>query len=176
MCEPRSNYRFAPVDAFWEKTHTYKELSLVLRQFHRHYSDLFLKLAPTRVTFLHRPHGGGKKWTPNEFLCVLETPNRPDHPIVIGEFVDIKGRRYVMFVNASMKKSVYLRTYFRGGDAKLYVYNQNGELNEGFDVARTAHYRTDTQFRVGHMLGPGQSFIYRVDSSVIRRTPIKIDH
>jgi len=162
--------------AFWEKTQTWHDLRLVLKQFHNQFGDLFLKLAPTRVTFLHRPRGGGQKWTPNELVSLLETPYSPEHPILIGEFVDTEGYRYVMMVNLDRDKSVWLKNYFPGSDVKIYVRRGNGQFSEGIDSSQAARRRTETEFRIAHWLAPGQSFVYRLDSSLIRKTPVKFEY
>jgi len=51
MRQPEENYRGAPVDEHWHHNPTWDYLRLVQTSFHRHYGDLFARLASTRVSF-----------------------------------------------------------------------------------------------------------------------------
>src|SRR5665811_1334194 len=100
MRQPQENYRHSPIDEFWHRTQTYDDLRLVQRSFHRHYGALFTHLASTRVTFYPEAFGGGEVFTPDALVSRV-LPDRAGHPLLIGEFTDLAGRRYVMLVNNS---------------------------------------------------------------------------
>ena len=170
MRDPHGNYRFPPVDAFWEKTQTYDDLRIVHRAFHQRYGDLFLKLASTRTTFYPTPYGGGQAFTPNEVLKNV----RPlgDGELVIGEFVDAEGRRYVMVVNNSTTDNAYVVLTFQGTKVKLYTRDWKGHERRGLDQSARSNGVREGDFRVGYWLAPGQELFQRVDSEMIRTSAI----
>ncbi|MHC4563632.1 MAG: hypothetical protein ACYS8X_12780 [Planctomycetota bacterium] len=171
MRDPHGNYRFPPVDAFWEKTQTYDNLRVVHRAFHTRYGDLFLRLAPTRVTFFPEPYGGGEAFTPNEVLKEIK-PWDGHGELVIGEFVDAKGQRYVMAVNNSTTENLYVVLTFQGKDVKLYTRDWQGHEREGLDQACHIRGWRDGYFKAGYWLAPGQEIFQRVDSEMVRTSAI----
>ena len=171
MRDPHGNYRFPPVDAFWEKTETYDDLRILHRNFHTRYGDLFLRLAPTRVTFFPEPYGGGEAFTPNELLTEVR-PWAGHGELVIGEFVDAEGQRYVMVVNNSTTESLYVVLGFAGRDVKIYTRDWKGHERPGPDQASHVKGWKDGTFKVGYWLAPGQEAFQRVDSEVVRTSAI----
>jgi hypothetical protein len=169
MRQPHANYRLSPVDENWDRTQTYYDIRRFQKAFHRHYGDLFLRLAPTRVTFAPKAWGGGAVFTPNELVSKIE----PDGwPVLLGEFVDIEGRRYVMLVNNSTTESAHITLTFPGADVKVYSWNWSGKEYEGGAYCADNSQRTDDGLRVGHWLAPGQEAVYRVDSAAIRAAAV----
>jgi len=171
MRQPHANYRLSPVDENWDRTQTYYDLRRFQKGFHRHYGDLFLRLAPTRVTFYPTAFGGGEVFTPNELVSEL-IADKDGHPLLLGEFVDREGRRYVMLVNNSTSESVRATLGFPGADVKIYSWNWSGEEYEGGAYCADAVQHTENSVRVGHWLAPGQEAVYRVDSEAIRKAEI----
>ena len=171
MRDPHGNYRFPPVDAFWEKTQTYDDLRVVHRAFHQRYGDLFLRLAPTRVTFFPTAYGGGEAFTPNEVLKEIK-PWDGSGELVVGEFVDAEGRRYVMGVNNSTTDSLYVVLTFQGEDVKLYTHDWRGGERPGTDQAAHISGWREGFFKVGYWLAPGQDLFQRVDSEMVRTSDI----
>ncbi|MHC4985398.1 MAG: hypothetical protein ACYTFO_04495, partial [Planctomycetota bacterium] len=172
MRDPHQNYRFPPVDAFWEKTETYDNLRIVHRAFHTRYGDLFLRLAPTRVTFFPEAYGGGEVFTPNELLTEVRPWHDHDGKLLIGEFVDAEGQRYVMAVNNSTTNSVYVVLGFAGQDVRLYTRDWRGHERPGADQAAHVKGWKDGTYKVGYWLAPGQEIFQRVDSEVVRTSAI----
>jgi len=185
-----SNYRLAPVDENWERTATYYHLRHFQKLFHRRYGDLFLRLAPTRVSFWPHPRGGGEMFTPDELVAeiivdsgafvdprgALHEPRDPKHPLLLGEFTDATGGRYVMLVNNSAEKSVRVALTFPGPDVKIYSWD-NGREREGAAYSADVNSsrmleRSEHGVRIWHWLAPGQEAVYRVDSEAIRKAPI----
>jgi len=171
MREPHANYRLSPVDENWDRTQTYYDIRRFQKAFHRHYGDLFLRLAPTRVTFYPKPWGGGAAFTPNELVSKIELGE--EHALLVGEFVDMEGRRYVMFVNNSTTESIHPTVTFPGPDAKIYSWDWSGKEYAGGAYCADNVEQTSEGLRVGHWLAPGQEAVYRVDSQAIRTAAIK---
>jgi len=171
MRQPHANYRLSPVDENWDRTQTYYDLRRFQKAFHRHYGDLFLRLAPTRVAFYPQAFGGGEVFLPDELVAEVK-PDKEGHPLLLGEFVDIEGRRYVMLVNNSTTDSVRAALTFPGADVKIYSWNWSGQEYEGGAYCADSTQRTDAGLTVWHWLAPGQEAVYRVDSEGIRRAEI----
>ncbi|HOX37233.1 MAG TPA: hypothetical protein PL033_04520 [Candidatus Brocadiia bacterium] len=174
MRQPHANYRLSPVDENWDRTETYYDIRRFQKDFHRHYGGLFLKIAPTRVNFHPEEIGGGKVFTPNELVSVL-SPDKKDHPLLLGEFADVEGRRYVMLVNNSMRGSVYATLKFPGKDVKVFSWNWDGKEYEGGAYSACDTVRGDDGLTISHWLAPGQEAVYRVDSEAIRKAEIHVE-
>ena len=186
--QPISNYRSAPFDITWQKTQTYDDLRLLHTPFHRFYGDLFNRLVSTGTSFYPDSpdpyinsrgeiQSPGPGWKPNELISKISTQTA-NHPLMIGEFADIQGRRYVMVVNNSMTDSVKVSLTFPGEDVKTYSADWwDGQEKEG--IAYTAlgvggQNRTKDGFKVWHWLAPGQETVYRIDSKLIRNSKIQL--
>jgi hypothetical protein len=173
MRKPHDNYRLSPVDEHWDRTETYYDLRRLQKGFHRLYRNLFSGLVSTRVTFLPEPYGGGAAFTPNELVAAVE-PDKENHPILVGEFVDSQGRRYIMVVNNSTTDSVRVALRFPGDQTKLFSWNWDGEEVEGPAYSAQRVEKTAGGLSVRHWLAPGQEAVYRVESPRIRElSPIQ---
>ncbi len=170
MRDPHSNYRFPPVDEYWEKTHTYYDLQRIQTAFHKRYGDLFLKLAPTRVTFYPEAFGDGEVFTPNELLLDVWTYKK-DRRILVGEFVDIEGRRYMMVVNNSTTNNAHVVLTFPK-HAKSYSWNWQGKEYEGTAYSHFGTEHRQAGYVAGYWLAPGQELVQRVEAEGIRKTEI----
>ncbi len=169
MRQPHENYRRAPIDEFWHRTQTYDDLQLVQRSFHRHYGALFTRLASTRVTFYPEAFGGGEVFTPDSLVSRV-LPDRDGHPILLGEFTDLEGRRYVMLVNNSITESINVGLTFPGDDVKVFSWNWHGQEVEGPAFSATGHpVRDEHGLTIRHWLAPGEEAVYRVQSSAAAR-------
>jgi hypothetical protein len=172
MRHPHENYRRSPVDEHWNRTQTYEDLRLVQKSFHRHYGDLFTRLASTRVSFYPEAFGGGEVFIPDGIVSQL-TPDRPGHPLLIGEFTDLQGQRYVMIVNNSVSESVNVGVTFPGDDVKVYSWNWSGAEVEGGAYSATGRPPRDLRgLTIRHWLAPGQEAVYRVESASAAREPV----
>jgi len=171
MREPHSNYRLAPVDEHWDRTQGYYDLRRIQKSFHRFYGDLFLRLVPTRVTFSPAPFGGGQAFAPNELVSALE-PDSPNHPVLLGEFVNAEGQRYVMLVNGSTTDCTHVALTFPGEDVRVYSPRWEGGESEGGAYCADRTERLDDGLRIWHFLAPGQEAVYRVDSAALREAAV----
>ncbi len=169
--QPQENYRMSPVDENWNRTQTYYDILRFQKAFHRHYGDLFLRLTSTRVTFSPKAFGGGAVFTPSETVLEI-SPDRPGHPLLLGEFVDAKGRRYAMLVNNSSSAVVCARITFPGKDVKIYSWDWNGKEKEGGAYATGRIERHIDRLDVWQWLAPGQEVVFRVDSEQARKAKI----
>jgi len=174
MRNPHSNYRFSPVDENWEKTQTYNDLRWIQNAFHKRYGDLFLRLVPTRVTFYPEPFGGGEVFSPNDLLVKVETEHRGSR-LLIGEFADLQGRRYVMVVNNSTTDNAHVILTFRDRKTQVHSWDWEGREEEGPAHPVRGHERRKTGYVVGYWLAPGQELVQRVESDELRKTKIKLD-
>jgi hypothetical protein len=156
------NYRFAPIDEFWEKTQTYYDLRRVQRNFHRYYGDLFNRLVSTRVSFYPKAFGGGEAWTRNELVSSIWPAYDNDTPILIGEFVDAQDRRYIMFVNNSRKAIDRVKITFPE-NVKLFSWDANGRERQGGAYASDNPQMENDGLVAWHWLAPGQEAVYRVE-------------
>jgi hypothetical protein len=171
MREPHSNYRLSPVDEHWDRTETYYDLRRIQKSFHRQYGDLFLRLAPVRVTFAPEPFGDGDVFTPNEVVSAIDSGGKP---VLIGEFADSAGQRYVMVVNNSTEENARVAVTFPGKDVQLHSWQWNGTEQPGHAYSADSAERTEAGVTVWHWLAPGQEAVYRVESELTRLTPVTI--
>ena len=157
------NYRFAPIDEFWEKTQTYHDLRRVHRGFHRYYGDLFNRLASTRVSFYPKAFGGGETWTPNDLISEIWPAYDNQTPILVGEFVDAQDRRYVMLVNNSTTKIDRVLVKF-STKAKLFSWDHNGRECAGGGYSGEGAPKLDADgLAAWFWLAPGQEAVVRVE-------------
>lgn len=163
--EPGANYRDAPVDRFWQKTDTYRWIQRVQVSFNRRYGELFNKLVSTKVMFYPNGRGGDYAFHPDELLTkiTMKSPD-PEAGLMIGEFVDAKGRRYVMFVNTSQTASVVATTTFRGPHVTLFSWDWNGHEHVGSAYSATNPTPAGQDVETSNMLAPGQEAVYRVSA------------
>ncbi|HOK56464.1 MAG TPA: hypothetical protein PKV21_08970 [bacterium] len=159
---PHSNYRFSPVNELWELTETYYNLRLIHKNFHQHYRDLFTKLVSRKVFFYPEASGGWSKFNPKESLISQISCMPENHPLLIGEFVDIVGRPYIMLVNNSMKENVYCTITFTGKNIRVFSWDWDGKEYEGKAYSAILINRGKENIRVSHWLAPGQEAVYRV--------------
>lgn len=178
--DPAYNYRDTPIDAFWEKTPTFFHLKKIHNSFHKRYGDLFTRIVPTRFTFVGKVYGDGTAFTPNGVISYVgadEVESHKGHPVLVGEFVDREGGRYVMIVNNSITESVKVKLRFPGKETKIFSWAWNGKRYEGLANAETkvnvpqATVVGNEIEIVGGWLAPGQEIVYQVESQSARATP-----
>jgi hypothetical protein len=169
MRQPHANYRMSPVDEFWNKTPLYYDLQRVQNSFHKRYKDLFNKLVSTRVCFYGKSYGDGEWFSPDDLITAIGTIRgkkgniNDDKPLLIGEFVNMKGQRYVMFVNNSMTESNRFIITFPG-NATTYSFDWYGNEYAGpaYCSDEIITEKDGTQLH-GLWLAPGQEALYRVE-------------
>jgi len=162
MRQPHDNYRLAPVDEHWDRTQTYYDIRRVQKNFHRFYGDLFTRLVSTRVSFYPNAYGGGEAFSPDDIVSRV-MPDAENHPILVGEFTDVEGRRYVMIVNNSMKDSVNVGITFPGEDVKVFSWNWQGKEYGGGAYCASGQHRDQNGLTIRHWLAPGQEAVYRIE-------------
>jgi hypothetical protein len=173
MRNPHQNYINPPVDEFWEKTQTWHDMRKVHQAFHKRYGDLFMNLASARVTFIPHGYGGGTSYTGNELTEMIIAPNDMDAPALLGEFIDMEGRRYIMLVNLHRTDSVWWAVKYPGDDVEIYQYSWDGEERPGAASAASKFERGQSgNIGVGYWLRPGQAIVQRVDSTDIRNSEL----
>ena len=111
---------------------------------------------------------------PPDGIVLKVSPDAQNHPILIGEFTDIDGRRYVMIVNNSMTENVNVGVTFFGKDTKVFSWNWSSVENEGAAYCASEIRRDDEGLTIRHWLAPGQEAVYRVDSESAANEPILI--
>jgi len=163
MRQPHDNYRLSPVDEHWDRTDTYYNIRRVQKSFHRRYGALFVELVSTRVTFYPEAWGGGEVFSPNELVSRV-LPDAEGHPILIGEFIDLEGRQYVMIVNNSMTENVNVGITFPGKDTRVFSWNWSGKEYEGTAYCASGQSRDENGLTIRHWLAPGQEAVYRVQN------------
>jgi len=171
MREPHDNYRLSPVDELWDKTQTYYDIRRVQRNFHRRYGGLFTKLVCTNVMFYPDAYGEGKVFEPDGIVSGI-LPDVQNHPILIGEFTDAGGQRYVMIVNNSMTENVNVGITFPGSDASVFSWNWSGIEYEGPAYCASGTVRDENGLAIRHWLAPGQEAVYRIESESAFNEPI----
>ncbi len=178
MRDPQKDYRYAPIDSFWRRTETWETMRDIHAGFHRRYGDLFMNLAVTRVTFLPYGYGGGQTFTPSEVVANARAGYDTTIPMMISEFIDLEGQRYVMVVNLDHERSLFMGMRYPGEDVEIYSYDWNG--NEYRGPAYTAYavpspvMRREDCLDAGYMVGPGESFLQRVDSTELRQSELTL--
>lgn len=161
MLAPNANYRMCPVDELWDKTPTYYDIRRVQQGFHKHYGDLFNRIVSTRVTFYSKVFGDGVEFTPDDIILKVDSAKKL--PLLIGEFTDLEGKRYAMFVNNSMTEDEVFNITFPKG-SKTYSWNWYGKEYEGGAYCHLG-VQSDDAGNVVHplMLAPGQEAVYRIE-------------
>ncbi len=167
---PESNYYNSPYDDFFNKTQTYYDLYDIQKRFQKRYGKIINKLVSTRVTFAGmKPLGGCKSFTPNGLVAKVE-----GGPILVGEFVDPQGKRYVMLVNLKMTGASRMMVTFTGKDAKYYSYSWEGgnEFEGRSDESISEDLSGSQGPKIDHYVYPAQMVLYRIDSKTARAEPI----
>ena len=167
MRQPHANYRLSPVDEHWDRTDTYYDIRRVQKSFHRMYGDLFTRIVTTRMTLFPDAMGGCDAFTPNGIISRV-LPDSEGHPIMLGEFVDLEGRRYAMIVNNSTTENTNVGITFPGEDVKVYSRDWGGNEYEGGAYGAHGQTRDEHGLTIRHYLAPGQEAVYRVDSEAAR--------
>lgn len=169
MRQPHANYRMSPVDEFWNKTPLYYDLQRVQNSFHRRYKDLFNKLVSTRVCFYGKSYGDGELFSPDDLISSIKTDpgkasnNNPNLSLLIGEFVNMKGQRYVMFVNNSMTENNRVFITFPE-NVKTYSWDWNGKEFQGAAYCIDEIIIENDGKKLHKLwLAPGQEAVYRVE-------------
>ncbi len=162
MRQPEANFRMSPVDEHWNRTQTYDDIRRVQKSFHRRYGDLFNRVVCTSVSFFPNAYGGGDVFKPNEIVADIRPDCSNTHPILMGEFADLEGRRYVMFVNNSMTESERVKITFRK-NARLFSWDWHGREYEGAAYCADGSGPEGDGIAVWHWLAPGQEAVYRVE-------------
>ncbi len=166
MRAPHSNYRQAPIDEHWYRTPTWDALRLVHNNHHKFYGDLFTRLVCTKVMFSPEPFGGGQAFEPDGLIAEIGPSGSPDSPaLLVSEFVDLEGRRYVMLVNNSQTANARASIKFRGADVRVFSYNWAGKEYEGGAYSADDQRREADGLTLYHWLAPGQEAFYRVESA-----------
>lgn len=149
-------------------------LRLVYKTFYRVYGDLFNHLVSTKVMFYGKVYGHGNPFAPDNLVSNVTT-DIPNHPVLIGEFADAEGKRYVMIVNNSQTVDAMITVAFPGKDARIisWDWNHNERPDAAFSVSGYA--RNDDGFIAQHWLAPGQEAVYRVESSLANSEPNKFE-
>jgi hypothetical protein len=157
---PCSNTGIAPIDEFWEKTQTYNDMRRVQQRFHKTYGDLFNRLVSTRVSFYPKACGQGEVFTPDDLVLGIWPAYDGDCPILIGEFTDKEGRRYVMFVNNSQTQTDRVLAKFPL-KSKLYSFSHGCE---GKEILVNDGSKPDPEFLPEWLwLRPGGEMVFRVE-------------
>ena len=159
---PGADTGVAPVNEFWEKTQTYRDIRSVQNRFHKTYGGLFNHLVSTRVSFYPKAMGKGEAWKANDLVSGIWPAYDNDLPMLVGEFTNIEGKRYVMFVNNSQTKKdrvlikfplkTKLYSFDYGSEGKEKLVNDGTENSEGFVTAWL-------------WLSPGGETVFRVELS-----------
>ena len=160
MRKPHANYRMSPVDELWDKTAAYYDLRRIHTGFHQRYGNLFNKIASTRVCFVGEVYGDGEPFKQDRWISSVEC--RDKAKMVIGEFADLEGRNYAMFVNNSMVDSEFFNVSFAKG-VRAYSYDWDGAEYEGAAYCGGT-VDTDGNGCLRHqlILAPGQEAFYRL--------------
>ncbi len=161
MRDPHQNYRFSPVDEFWETTRTYEDLRKIHGAFHKRYGDLFNKLVSTKVMFYPKGMGGFASFEPDETItgvrfANIEAQSRPNGSILLGQFIDKEKDKYVMIVNNTEEVSFEAEVKMGCENAITYIWNWEGEKvpdGRGENGVRTVRV----------WLAPGQEQVFKIE-------------
>jgi len=160
MDSPGPDIGIPPVDEFWEKTQTYYDMRHVQQRFHKTYGGLFNRLVCTRVSFFSKTYGGGEVWKPNDLVLDIWPAYDNKLPVLVGEFTDNEGNRYVMFVNNSQTQTDRILVKF-ALKTKLYSYGYGSEGKEG--LVNDGSQPDADCIPVWLFLGPGGETVFRVE-------------
>ena len=160
MDSPGPDIGIPPVDEFWEKTQTYYDMRHVQQRFHKTYGGLFNRLVCTRVSFFSKTYGGGEAWTPNDLVLDIWPAYDNKLPVLVGEFTDSEGKRYIMFVNNSQTQTDRILIKFPL-NTKLYSYSYGSEGKEF--LANDGSQPDADCIPMWLFLGPGGETVFRVE-------------
>ena len=163
MRKPHSNYRFSPVDEFWETTQTYHDLRKIHNAFHKRYGGLFNELVSTKVMFFPKGKGGFESFSPDSLIAEIEITQTETETktgsIMLGEFLDKDGNRYIMIVNDTEKISLKPTIKLVCENANVFIWNWNGQKQ--FWGRGDKGFKTVTQW-----LAPGQELFYCIEPDI----------
>jgi hypothetical protein len=180
MRDPQKDYHGAPIDAWWRRTETWEVMRDLNQGFHRRYGDLFMNMAVVKVSFLPDAFGGGNVFEKDTSDVVgnVRAGYDTSHPMMISEFIDLEGQRYVVVMNLDMEKSVFMGVRYLGDDVEIYSYDWDGNEYRG-----SSHCAYGVPWPVkrgpgvldgGYQIGPGEMFVQRVDSTRIRQSELTL--
>ncbi len=164
MREPHGNYRFSPVDEFWETTQTYDDLRKIHKAFHKRYGDLFNKLVSSRVIFYPKARGGFDAFSSDSSDTVVadvkiaqcQSEDKSTATVMLGEFVDKDGNNYLMIVNDSYQ-STRPEIKIKCENANTYMWNWQGQK------VFSGRGDKDGYKMFGDWLAPGQELLICIE-------------
>lgn len=163
MREPQDNYRVSPIDEHWERTETFEWLSRVNRTFLQWQAPVLLGLTLERTFHVGRAWGGAPLLTGSPLVHWAKSVH--GSPLIVSEFTDAKGRKYVAVVNNSQTESDAAEVCIAGRAPNLFRVGWKGAEQE-LSAAGEWHATPGTDFVIARCwLAPGQMELYRVESA-----------
>ena len=119
-------------------------------------------------------YGKGKPFAPDAMIANVGT-DLPNHPVLLGEFTDKDGERYLMIVNNSQTVDARIDITFNDPDVRLSCWGWDGKQHGGGPSAVTGSRQVEGRTLVEHWMAPGQEAVYKVESSALDKAPIDME-
>jgi len=161
MRQPHDNYRVAPIDEHWERTETFAWLSRVNRTFLQWQAPVLLDLTLERTSHVGRAWGGMPLLAGNPL--VRRAKSSHGSPLIVSEFSDPRGGKYVAVVNNSQTDCDIAELCIAGRAPRLFRVGWQ-QAEQDMATGNEWHATTGTDFVIARCwLAPGQMELYRVE-------------
>jgi hypothetical protein len=160
---PYDSYRLPPVDELGGRTETFGWLSRTDRTFLRAHADLLFGLE--RVGTMHATQVWGGFPGMRETDLVRRVSSRGNVPMVVSEFRDRQGARYVAMLNDSMREPTRAALVLKGEGLRLSIPAWKERDGDPLRFRPAAIVESFADHAVWYeQLAPGQMEIARVET------------
>ena len=161
------NYRWAPINEFGERTHTFEYLSYELRKLQKTHGPKLLELDFQKAYHIGNERLGGYPNTIDSELVKAVDARTMEFPLMISEFKDAQGRDYVALL-ANTKTGYGQCVITWHGKPTVYKVGWEGQEKE-YRVYFDDKWPENPTKQTGPWMGPGQVVLYRVESDAPER-------
>ena len=142
----------APVDELGQRGPLYHQLKRQHTYFRRYWEERFRKLRPTRTTHYPKAPPGCRQFDGTGLVSEVSF-NAGESEVLIGEFVDDRGRPHVMIVNNDTERHVWFTMKCAGRN--VHQIGERGEAAGGGS--------TTGEIAFGGPLLPSAALLYRLE-------------
>ena len=151
-----TNYRYAPINEFEEKTLTYEQLSYEIRRFRRQFEGVIEKLDMKKVFHVGKSYGNTPLFTATDFVINVYGENKTE--AIVSFFND----DYVAVINNDNRKSDKFFIEFTDDVKKVLRISDHGEFVENYPTKKAYYDIIGNRPTLSMWLAPGGMEIYKI--------------